>query len=109
MNGTVLDRLARSLATGGHSRRTTLRALIGGLGAAIALEGDDAGAATCRRRLRPCKRSSQCCGKNARCGTSHGAGTGTCCGALGATCRSDLDCCTRWYCHADGRCGVGDT
>jgi hypothetical protein len=56
----------------------------------------------------PCQTSQECCAEQTKyiCGTSHGAGSNTCCGSLGASCGSTLSCCIEYMCQG-GQCGPG--
>jgi len=47
-----------------------------------------------------CQNSGDCCPETTRytCGTSHGSGSNTCCGAQGAVCGSTFDCCIDQCC-----------
>ena len=71
----------------------------GALGAGFGLPALTGAAARCKRRLAPCTRHGQCCGRKARCATSHLNGSNTCCGGEGAPCTMDGTCCIQYLCE----------
>ncbi|MDQ3696349.1 MAG: hypothetical protein M3464_22435 [Chloroflexota bacterium] len=106
MDGQQFDRYTRQLAAP-SSRRQAMTSLTGGLfGAVLALGGHEAAAKRCKQPQERCKKRSQCCHKKKfRCGFSHGAGKGTCCGMVGAPCPGNaLGCCVPLLCNANNKC-----
>ncbi len=104
MDGQQFDQFTKQMVVRSTRRRAIAALAGGGLGAALGLAGRDVAARRCKKRLKPCTRGTQCCGKKVRCATSHGAGDDTCCGAKGARCTSDLTCCIPLLCNANNKC-----
>lgn len=109
MDGPRFDRFTKRLVAR-SSRRRALAALAGGvLGTALGLRPLDVIAAeTCKRPQQRCRKRSQCCRSTQfKCGFSHGAGRGTCCGEAGAPCDGTaLGCCVPLLCGPDNRCAA---
>jgi len=102
MDDRVFDGALRRWATA-VSRRGLVAGGLAGLAAGLLGRAPTGAAKRCKRRLAACTRKRDCCGRGVRCATSHGAGSNTCCGGLGARCTSTFGCCTPYLCM-DGRC-----
>ncbi len=120
MDASTLDRLAHMV---GGSRRAALRTALGG--AAVAAAGIGASGIGCDAKKKKCKKRKknkckgkardEACSSNKECCTNEtnlacsvrnaGAIETVCCGALGAGCDADDDCCVGFRCDiGDGEC-----
>jgi hypothetical protein len=107
MDAQRFDRLTRRFIARSSRRRALVALAAGALGAALGPGGpSEATARTCKRPQQRCRTRSQCCRSSLfKCGFSHGAGRGTCCGEAGAPCDGTaLGCCVPLLCGPDNRC-----
>jgi len=118
MDRTGFDRLCRLVGVG-STRRAALKTVFGGATLAAVGAHSAASETTASKHKKQCrckaKKLGETCTSNKQCCTNetdhicsfkNGGGLSLrCCGALGASCRGDTDCCNSFGCGG-GTCGL---